>query len=102
MMGTVWLRLNSDESNIQPRVRALSFDCVYEIADSVEDQRALLRLGVYVFHGRRVRARVSRGPGDICQGARERPVRRGQLHAGQLCDRRPVSLCVRARALSPP
>ena len=55
-------------------------------------QRHLLRLGVHLLHGDRVRPRFPRGPRDARQRARQRPLRARELHDRKLPHRRALPM----------
>lgn len=95
MMGTIWLRLDTDQSSIQPVINGLvRGSCPLILRAGSSDPLPVLRLGLHVLHGRRLCARLHRRPSAVRQGTPQRPVRCHGAHAVQLSRRRAVSLYV--------
>jgi hypothetical protein len=72
MMGTVWLRLKTDQDDIQPFINAIVGFLFSVVLDPVLTRTLVLWIGIYVLHGRCICAQFLRGPSNVRQRARKR------------------------------
>lgn len=93
MMGTVWVRLKTEQDYIQSFVNAIVSLCAPRVLSIGNlDVFLVLRLGIHVFHGSSIRARLPGGSCSVYQGSFQRPVRATFVYDHKLHNRLAVSL----------
>lgn len=92
MMGTVWLRLGTNQDNIQPFINAIVSTEMTSDGEIRADTLKVLRFGLHVLHGRGIRAGLPGGPRNFHKRASQRAVWADSVHHLQFCHRPTVSL----------
>jgi hypothetical protein len=92
MMGTIWLRLKTDQSNIQPVINAVVSPAFLKGKTALTI--TVLRLRLHVFHGGGICPRVPGRQIHFRERTPQRTLRRLRIHRSKLPNRNPLPLYV--------